>query len=177
MATRKKRKGKATRRRRRIGGMKLSASNPLVKFGSMGAGFLLGDKINPAIDKMTGTMDPKIVGAGEAGIGAALVFMKLGKKPASVIQVIAGGVLLGAGAKRLLKAFGIMNGIGGYGSVPVIGQRRLNGYGAVPVIGGYTPNMNLAGVLNGGYTVPSSSLNVMGSPSGSGYSNSGNYME
>lgn len=176
MAKRKKAK-KATRRRRRVGALAMSASSPLVMYGSMAAGFLMGDTINAQIDKITGTADAKIVGAAEAGIGAALVYMKLGKKK-SVAEVAVGGILVGAGAKRLAKTFGLINGIGGYNRVPVV-----SGYGSVPVLGkasvnGYIPQ---SGSLNGafnGYAVPKPAHTaIMGNSSGSGYNSGSGYMD
>lgn len=132
-AKRKKHSGKS-RRRSRVGAMALSPSSPLVKWGSVAAGYLLGDKINAPIDSLVGTkIDGKIIGAAEAGIGYMLALRKGGKK--SLPTTIIGGVLLGAGAKRLLKSFGIGN-IGGYQMVPAVG-----GYRKVPAIG--------AGSMNG----------------------------
>ncbi len=171
MAKAKKGQKKATTtRRRKVGAMALNAKSPLLTYGSIGAGFVMGDTINAQVDKVTGTMDDKIKGGITGGIGAALVYMKLGAKK-SPLEVVAGGVLLGAGVKRLLKAFGILN---GYQSMPVLGRRvsQLNGYGKVPVIGGYQTNPTaLNGVFNG-YQVPRTPGNqVMGSAGG--YSNGG----
>lgn len=184
-AKRKGSKAKKTVRRRKVGATALNASNPLVMFGPMVGGFLLGDKINTAIDNALpdDKVGQKTKGILEGGIGAALVFMKLGKKK-TVVEMVAGGVLAGAGVRRLLKEFGIITGIGGYQSVPVVArrhQKQLNGYGSVPVIGngGYkTSQYSLNGALNGvgGYQVPlaAGSSNVMnGFGSGSGISNNG----
>lgn len=169
MARRARKHGRrSTTRRRRIGAMALNAKSPMVQIGSLAIGFLMGDQINAMVDKVTGTMDAKLVGAAEGGLGAALMFMKIGAKK-SALEVGAGGVLAGAGVKRLLKAFGVINGIGGYQSVPVIGRKMLpassmQGYGAVPVVSGYqVPRLN--GVFNG-YKVPGNS--VMGSIGSSG---------
>jgi len=74
------------------------------------------------------------------------------------------------GAKKAMQEFGVINGVGGYQSVPVIG-----GYQSVPVIGkrrvaGYVPN---SGHL-GSYNVPKPiHQTVMGSASGSGVNESG----
>ncbi len=175
--TKKAKKKSSTTRRRKVGAMALNVSSPLVMYGPIAGGFLMGDKINDQIDKMLpdDKVGQKIKGGLEGGIGAALVFMKLGKKK-TVIEVVAGGVLLGAGVRRLLKEFGIIT---GYQSVPVVAKRHLNGYGAVPVVGngGYkTARTSLNGALNGvfnGYQVPpvpyGAGANVMGSTgSGSG---------
>lgn len=172
MAKKKSKSRKHTTRRRRVGAtaMKLNPSSPLVMIGSAAIGYFMGDKINAALSNVTGTMDGKLVGGIEAGIGAALVFNVFGGKK-SLLPVVAGGVIGGAGVKKLLQEFGVINGIGGYGAVPVIGRRMmkgaLNGYGQVPVVAGYTPNQSLNGV--GGYQVPPvPKMNVMGSTSGSG---------
>jgi len=146
MAKHAKRRKKATHRRsrRRIGAMALSPSSPLVKFGSMAAGFLLGDKINEALDKVVpATIDDKIVAAAELGIGYMLALKKGGR--ASLPKTVAGGLLLGAGAKKLMSSLGIGS-IGGYQMVPTVG-----GYQGVPALGnkaikGYVPG---PGALNG----------------------------
>jgi hypothetical protein len=172
MAYKKKSKKGAkrtTRRRRRVGAVALNAKSPLVQFGSIAAGYFLGDTINPLIDKVAGTMDPKIVGAAEAGIGAALAFNLLSKgKAPGALQVAAGGILMGAGAKRLLKEFGVIN---GFQSVPVLAGRRMNGYNSVPVLGGYNTSRTAMNGI-GGYRVGpriNGSSNVMGcAASGSG---------
>lgn len=170
----KRRKKTATRRRRRVGAVALTG--PFMTYGPIVLGYLMAGTVNPLVDKVTGTMDQKLVGAAQSGIGGALVFMKLGRRK-TMVQTVVGGVLLGSGLKRLATSFGVVNGIGGYGAVPVIG-RRMNGYGKVPVIGnGYTPNASLNGAFSG-YQVPRAVNNIMGNASGSGYSNGGSgYME
>lgn len=117
----KKSKKTATRRRRRIGAVALNASSPLVQYGSIAAGFLLGDKINTAIDGVVGTnIDTKIIAGGQVGIGYMLALRKGAKK--NLITTVGGGIMLGAGAKRALTAFGL---------------GRVNGYQMVPAVGGY----------------------------------------
>lgn len=151
MAKRKAKKGKKTSRRRSVGA--LNANNPLVKFGPIVAGYFLGDKINDAISKATGDkVDGKILGGGEAALGAVLMMGKVGKGKSKMFAKMAGGVLLGAGAKKLLSEFGVIN---GFSDVPVI-----SGYGDVPVIGGY----NVPQAALNGYNVPKP-MNVMGSVS------------
>lgn len=163
---RSSRSKKATgyRRRRRVGAMALSATSPLMKWGSVALGYFIGPKINEQITKLVGDkVDAKIVGAAEAGIGFLLA-MKKGRK--GMLQTVGGGVLLGAGLKQLMTSFGV-GAIGPYGRVPVIG----GAYGNVPVIGqrGYTPNHSM-----NGYT-PSGTLGRGGkvmsgvNTSGSGY--------
>jgi len=174
MAKRKRTSKTKHRRRHSIGALSLSASSPLVIYGSIALGFLMGNTVNGLLnnlvpsaivtDSTKAVTTGKILAAGQAGLGAALVFMK-GRK--TTIKTIAGGVLLGSGLKRAMTVFksGATT-MGGYGDVPVLGAYRTNGqlgyrkvagYGDVPVIGSYaTP-----GALNG---------KVMGSlhPSGSG---------
>jgi len=179
MARRKRTHRTKHRRRHRIGAMALSATSPITMYGSIALGFLMGNTVNGLLNKLVPAAiatDPtkavstgKILAAGQAGLGAALVFMK-GRK--TTVKIIAGGILLGSGLKRAMTVFkSDATTMGGYGDVPVIGAyrtsgqlgyRKVAGYGDVPVIGAYaTP-----GALNG---------KVMGSmhPSGSGSGLSG----
>jgi len=139
MAKAKKRKS------RKVGALSFAPGGMLVKVAAIAAGYLiLADPINKELDKLfkkspdtppappattAGFMDNiDIVGVGEAGIGALLLFMG---RP-SMLKTIAGGVLLGAGVKKLTDK----SAVGGYQSVPVIGsRRRVAGYQSVPVIG------------------------------------------
>ena len=156
MATKKKSGG--TTKKKKVGAMSLTANSPLVKFGSIAIGYLMGDTLNQKlIDKLFGTpTDPvktgKMVAIGQLGLGGALVFLKLGKK--SLISEVAGGLLIGSGLKRAMVVFkeGATT-MSGYGDVPVIGAyktpgqlgRKVAGYGDVPVIGAYAPNSSLNG--------------------------------
>lgn len=138
----KKKSKKKPVRRRRIGSTAgaLSPTGPLVTYGSMLLGFVAGPKIlDPLLAKVVpATMDQKIVGIAEAGIGAALVYSK-GKK--SVIKTALGGVLIGAGVKKTMGAFGI----GGFQMVPAVSGlskvRSINGPGP----SGYNPGAGLNG--------------------------------
>lgn len=168
MPRKRKTKKRSTHHRRRMGaGAKLNADSPMLMIASAAGGWLLAPTINPALDKVLGTMDEKIKGGIEGGVGAALLFMKLGKKK-TVVQSVAGGVLAGAGLKRLLQAFGVIN---GFQSVPVIAGRMLQGFGEVPVIGnaGYAVPQPLPsaqrvnGVFNGYQVPPVPKSSVMGS--------------
>lgn len=165
----KKRKKTATRRRRRVGAMALNANSTLMKFAPVIAGFFFADKINPMIDKLTGgKLDPKLVGVGQAGLGALLVFGK-GKK--SMLKTLGGGLLLGTGAKRLTQSLGVGR-IGGYSNVPVLGN-RVNGYHSVPVlgnrsVGAYTPNSSV-----GAYNANPKPFMVMSGVGDNGGSGSG----
>lgn len=184
-----KRKGskKKTTTRRKVGAAALNLKNPMVAILPVAGGFFLGDMINDKIDTLLpdDKLSQKAKGMVEGGLGAALILMKIGKKKTAV-EVVAGGVLAGAGLRRLLKEFGVLNGIGGYQSVPAIAnreRRRLNGYGAVPVVGngGYkTSQYQLNGSLNGvgGYNVPPvpAGVGVMGS-TGSGLNSGSDYMQ
>lgn len=161
MAKRKAKKRTGTRRRRRIGAVNFNPNSPLVQIGSAAAGFFLADKINPLVDKVTGVMGPKLVAAAQTGIGAALVFLKIGSKK-TLLQVIPGGILAGAGVQRALAAFGVVNGIGGYQRVPVIAGSTVNGYGQAPVIG-YQPGASLNGYATADVAINGSrSSRVMG---------------
>ncbi len=156
MATKKKKSGGT--KRKKVGAMSLTANSPLVKFGSIAIGYLMGDTLNQKlIDKLFGTpTDPvktgKMVAVGQIGLGGALVFLKLGKK--SLISEVAGGLLIGSGIKRAMVVFkdGATT-MSGYGDVPVLGAyktpgqlgRKVAGYGDVPVIGAYAPNSALNG--------------------------------
>lgn len=133
-----KTKKKKTVRRRRIGSMgKLNPASPIVTYGSIAAGFVMGTKIDTMLAKVIPAgVDPKIVGVGEIGIGALLVYSK-GKK--TMLKTVAGGVLLGAGIKKTMTAFGIGN-IGGYQMVPAV-----SGYSKVPAVSGYTPGQGMNG--------------------------------
>lgn len=141
-------KKKTHKKSRKVGAMALSPSSTLMKWGPILAGYFLADKINTPIDTaLGGKIDSKIIGAAEGGLGFLLVFGK-GKK--SLPKSILGGLLLGAGAKRLLKDFGVM---GGFHDVPVVGSPYR-----VPVLGAYrvppTPVM-------GAYRVPPRRNGVM----------------
>lgn len=153
MAKRKKAKSKS--RRRRVGAAGLNPNNPIVKYGSIALGYLMGDKINAQVTKLAGDkIDGKIVGGAEAGLGAFLVFGG-GKK--TMLKTVGGGILLGAGAKKVMTEFGI-GGIGPYGRVPVVagaygrvpvvaGAKRINGYSPNASLNGYTPNASLNGKM------------------------------
>jgi hypothetical protein len=133
----------------------MTASNPVVMIGSLAAGYLLiGNQVNGLLDKVVpATMDQKLVAAGEAGIGALLLL----KKKKTMITSIAGGILAGAGLKRLMASMttATPTAVTGYKSVPVIG----GGYKSVPVIGmnGY----NVPAGMNG-YNVPTPASKIMG---------------
>lgn len=159
---RKSSSARTPHRRRRVGAMALNASSPMVKYGSLAAGFLVIAKpLNTAIDGLlpasvkTMSGSPKIVAAAEAGLGALLFFGK-GKK--SLVKTLLGAVMLGAGVKRLMDSmatgapttitgYGAVDVISGYGKVNVVsGKRRLNGYTPNSALSGYTPNTNLGAV-------------------------------
>jgi len=136
MARRKKQHKR--RRSRRVGAFRMGGNSTGVKLLAIGAGFLLGNTVNAAVDKLlpktTDTVPVPTKGAqtaamvGELGIGGALLLMKQG----GIIGKVAGGVIAGAGLKRALSVLGIMS---GYQSVPVIGRHRMAGYQQTPVIG------------------------------------------
>ena len=172
MAKRKSQK-KKTHRRRRVGGLALNASSPLVMLGSVALGYLGGGAINSALNMLvpasmkTQSYTGKVLAGGQIGVGTLLV---MGKGKKSILKTVAGGLLAGAGIKRAMVVFapGTTDTLGGYGAVPVLGAyatpgqigygRKVAGYGSVPVLGAYTPNSSLTGAVK-----------VMGSTSASGY--------
>lgn len=172
MARRKRTQKKHHRRRhRRIGALSLNPGSDLVTYGSIAVGFIAGGAINPLINSLVPASFKakasagKIISVGQAGVGAALLFMK-GKK--SLPKTLAGGLLLGSGIKRAMTVFkkDTTDTLGGYGDVPVIGaystqgqlgRRRVAGYGDVPVIGAYTTPGALNGARVMGSTNPSGS--------------------
>jgi len=161
---RRRKKRTTGRRRSRVGAMALNANSPVVQLGAVAIGYLFaGNAINGAIDKAlnitaidaAGTSKGKMVAVAEAGLGA-LLLMKKGKK--SLPLTIAGGVLAGAGLKRLLAEFKI----GGFQSVPVLG--RVRGFQSVPVLGNAAPGYPVPRNGINGYTT--STQSVMGSMNG-----------
>lgn len=172
MARRKKAK-KRTSRRRRVGAMSFNPNSPLVKYGSLLLGFVLANKINPAIDKITGgKIDDKIIAGVSTLGGGYYLFMHKGKK--NLIVTAAAGVAAGAGIKRGMAAFGIGSLLGGYGKVPVLGNRRVAGYHGVPVLGNRVNGYD-AGQMVGAYrSNPKPFPNSMaGVDTGSGVTNTG----
>jgi hypothetical protein len=185
--------------RRRVGATSLGKTSTLLKVGSVVAGYFLADKINAQIDKfLPSTTDTSVtpnvtkpnemIGiVGEVGLGGLLLMMKGGKGKTGKIKTyasLAGGVLAGAGIKRVLKKAGVVT---GYQSVPVIGRKRMAGYQNVPVVGAIpaqlrgTPGQLQGYVTQGsgmsGYVPAGSGAHVMGSigccsASGSGITNS-----
>lgn len=163
----RRRKAAGTKvRRRRVGATALnfSVNSPLVKWGSVALGYFIGDKLTAPLVKMIGDkVDPKIVAGAEVGLGFLLA-MKKGKK--NMLTVVGGGLLLGAGVKSAMQAFGL-GGIGPYGRIPVIAG--AGPYGRVPVIGkrhlgNYSPSASLNGYSPSG-TINSSK--IMGTVDGS----------
>jgi len=155
----KRRKAKPTRRRRRIGAVALNAGSPLVKYGSIAAGFLMATTINTPLDKVVPiSVDPKLVAAGQVGLGAFLAF----KKKQSMLTTVAGGLLVGAGVKRAMTALGLGR-VGSYQNVPVVGRAGIGAYQNVPVISGYnTAPVAMAGYNTAPVAMAGGSSSVMG---------------
>lgn len=152
----RKKPAKKTNRRRRVGAVALNASSPLVKYGSIAVGFVLGDKVNSLLDKVVpANVDGKIVAAGELGLGYFLAFGKGTKK---LPQTVLGGIMIGAGIKKGMASFGI----GGFQMVPTIGgYRSVPAIGAPPKrLGSYNPGR---GNLGGYSTFRSGTVNGSGS--------------
>lgn len=187
-------KRKKSQHKRRVGAIhsKLNARNPMVKLAAVGVGFLLADPINNMIDKANPskvtpatattpattapTIPTGLVTGAEVGIGTLLLMHKKG----GLIGTGIGGLLAGAGLKRVALSLGIIKpkvaapvnpAVSGYQSVPVIGSRgrRMAGYQSVPVIGSYVPGQlqgnNIPGQLQGanGYVASGSGPFMNGS--------------
>jgi hypothetical protein len=168
---------KRGRKSRRVGASKLNPGSTLIKLIAVGAGYLLGDTLNSAIDKAlpaptvpTAGVKPSLMDSvvkygpvvAAVGIGAMLLLKK--GKP-SLIKTGAGGILLGAGLKRAIAQFGRVS---GYQATPVIGRRRMAGYQATPVIGTMPAALTgrpsqLEGFRVNGYSPVGSGSKVMGS--------------
>lgn len=146
----KKRKSKKTsHRRRRVSGMALSAKSLVVQFGSIAAGYLVGDKINDALSNATGTLDPKIVAAAEAVAGFLIK-----KNVKGTAGQIAGGILMGAGAKKALQSFGVISGLPTVGAYKPL--RTVHGLPApvrkvAGVAPGQSPSMAVIGAISDSY--------------------------
>lgn len=183
----KRKKHHQRRRSRRVGAVSLGGKKSTgLKLLAVAGGYLLGDTINDAVDKILpkkknadGTETPnQTLGIGaEVGLGGLLLL----RKKQSMITTIGGGVLVGAGLKRALKTMGVIK---GYQSVPVIGRHRMSGYQSVPVIGaGMPPQLSgrtpaqLQGFRVNGYTSQGSGMGVLAGDGGSGITtNSSGYM-
>jgi hypothetical protein len=132
MSRRKNSKKKSTKRRR-IGSAALSANSPIVAYAPIAAGYFLGDSINEQLAKVTGTLDPKIVAAAEAVAG-----FLIRSKVKGLAGKVAGGLLLGAGAKAGLKAFGVISGL-----------PAVNGYKDMRTINGLPHSVKRYSAVNG----------------------------
>lgn len=160
----KKRKKSGGRRRRRIGAIAMNANSPLVKYGSLGAGYLMATQIRSLIDKVVQPpTDPtkaeqqsKIINGVLAAGGLYFLLMYKGRK--TTLTTILAGIAGGAGAKGLLKDYGVVS---GFRSIPVV-----SGYSKIPTIGNYrvpgaAPQLN--GIGNDlGYSVPSGLMGSIG---------------
>jgi len=138
MAKYAKRRKKQTKTRRRRVGATASIFNPrspMLMYGGLAIGFLMGNKVNDMIDKIVpASIDGKLVGAGQAGLGALLL-----QKKKSTLTVLGGALLVGSGAKRLMTEFGIGS-IGGYQMVPTIaGYQKVPSIAGAQRVNGYTP--------------------------------------
>lgn len=153
----RRKKHSARRRRRHVGAFKLKAGSTGLKLAAVAGGFFLGKGINEAIDKLIAKASPTstttttttaassntgtIASVAEIGVGGLLLMRKGGGKMAMPLT-IAGGILAGAGLRRVIGQLGFMN---GFQSVPVIGRHRMAGYQSVPVIGQRVVPPQLAG--------------------------------
>lgn len=174
------------RHSRRVGALNLKSKDTGLKLLAVAGGFFMGDAINGGIDslvtKVTGgtatttttpatTSTSPVTAIAEIGIGGLLLMRKKSGGMNTVLK-LGGGVLAGAGIKRLMKQMGVIK---GYQSVPVIGRHRMTGYQSVPVIGGIPPQLagkmpaQLQGYRVNGYTAAGSGvMGAIDSGSGSG---------
>jgi hypothetical protein len=182
----KRKKAKKGGRRRRVGAFGIGKQDTGLKILALAGGFFLGKTINAKLDSIntktvpatattaatTTTVVPAdLLSIGEIGIGGLLLLRKGGTGTAGKVAKIAGGVLAGAGIRRVFGTLGFMS---GYQGVPVIGRHRMAGFQSVPVIGankmpvqlsGKTP-AQLQGFRVNGYTPTGSGVGVMGSIGG-----------
>lgn len=165
----KRRKTKpASRRRRRVGA--LNTKGLLMKLAPVAAGYLLAEQINPLVDKIVpATIKAKsnyqmIAGVAEGGLGGWLAF---GMKKRSMPLQIVGGVMLGAGLKRVVKSQGA---VAGFRDQKVIqGRRGMAGFYDQKVVQGYTPTTGQG--LTGFNPVTAAGKMMSGVPGSTGYNN------
>lgn len=140
---------KKHKRRRRVGAMSFGGKKDVgLKLLAVAGGFLLGDTINTQLDKVLPTQKDATTNVegpnqtigiiGEIGLGGLLLM----RKKKNMILTIGGGVLAGAGLRRVAKKMGILK---GYQNVPVIGRHRMGGFQSVPVIGNTVIPAQLSG--------------------------------
>jgi hypothetical protein len=182
---------KRKKRSRRVGATGLGKTGTLIKLAALAGGFFAGNMINEQIDKIlpkttpTGSTTPvpnEMVGIiGEVGIGGALLLFSKKARKAKVVADVAGGLLAGAGVRRLAKIMGMMT---GYQSVPVLGRKHrvTNGYQSVPVIGAKPAQLQgrpaqLQGFRVNGYTPTGSGAVMSGCGSGITGSSGSGYMQ
>lgn len=129
MARRKSAKAKrTTTRRRRVSGVSMNANSPVVQMGAIAAGYFLENTVKAQIDKMTGTMDPKIVAGGLAILGFVLR-----SKVKGTAAAVAGGLMMGAGIKRGIAAFTAPQLAPAVAGLPVVsGYRDMRAINGLP---------------------------------------------
>ncbi len=177
-----RKKAKHHRRRRRVGALGLGGKDIGLKIAALAGGFFLGDQINGFLNHVTTKTTPatattpattgptpnNLLSIGEVGLGGLLLLKRSGGTLGMAMKV-GGGIIAGAGVRRVLQTMGVMKSISGYQNVPVIGRHRMAGYQNVPVIGQRVTPPQLAGKIPGqlqGYRVngyKSSGSGVMGS--------------
>jgi len=188
-------KRKKTGKRRKVGASSaLNPKSPIAKVAAVAVGYLAGDKINALMDSIipTKTVSPatattpaitapvvssKVIGAAQVGLGGLLLM----KGKPSLVKTAVGGVVAGAGLKRLLVSFGVVK---GYQNVPVLGSKRMGAYQSTPVLAGYgSAGSGVSGIPPQLAGIPpqlagygSAGSGVMGSLYTNGASSSG-YME
>lgn len=177
-----KKKGAKKKTKKRIGKATLNAKNPWVMIIPAAVGLLSGAKVNAKLNEMVlhDKVDGKIVGFGELGVGAGLMFIKFGKKK-TVVEVVTGSFAAGLGVRKLLSEFGVWpetTAVTGYKQTPIVARRpssvrRMSGFGDVPVIGapdnqGYKTKGAMNGSGANGYGVSKVLGHVMSNSNGNG---------
>jgi hypothetical protein len=173
---------KTKHRRRRVGAFGGKTKDIGLKVAALAGGFFLGDQINGFLNNITtkttaatsttpattGIPPNNLLSIGEVGLGG-LLLLRRSSGTVGMAMKVGGGILAGAGVRRVLQTMGVMKAISGYQNVPVIGRHRMAGYQNVPVIGQRNTPPQLAGKIPGqlqGYRVngyKSSGSGVMGS--------------
>lgn len=162
MAYRKAKKKTGAKRsgsKRKMSGV-TKTQQKYIYWAAIAVGFFFGDKINAMVDKVTGTLDGKIVAGIEALIGFALPKYVLD----NMITRIIGGLLIGAAAKRAGKELGVLSGFrdlsviqgaGTYNRNAMYGNKELRSVGA-PVPGSTAFKNSSLSVISGFAAEPAS---------------------
>lgn len=148
MARKKTKKSATPKRRRRVSGIALNAKSPVVNYGSIAAGYFLGQTINDAIQKVVANVAPSVSPTILAAVQAGGGFLIRKSMKGTAGQVI-GGVLMGSGIRAGLKATGIISGIPTIGGMRTVAQlpRSVRKVAGLPGSGVASPAMAVIGAM------------------------------